>query len=605
MKRIFALTLFTLFLSVSFTQEFSASVSSTKVEQYERFQVDFTFNSNDMNGIEGFRPPSFSQFKVLTGPNQSTSMQIINGAVSSSVTYSYILTADNIGQYTIGQASINFKGKSYSSKPIVINIIQGDPNRKKNQQTKDEISTADLAKDVFILATPDKKRAYVGEQITVTYKLFTRTNIASPQISKLPQYNGFWSEELMLGNNITFNFEMHNGERFRSATIKKVALFATKTGNLEVTPFELVVPVQVRKKKRTNDVFEDFFNDSFFNVQTVDFKARSNTIKMDIMPLPSSGVPASFNGIVGDYKINSQINKTSTKVNDPVSVKITISGQGNIKLLSLPELNLPSGLEKYEPKTTEQLNNSAVISGTKTIEYIIVPRLQGKKTIPSIEFSYFNINKKKYETFRSPEYIIDVAKGSGEYESTAQGVSKEDVELLSQDIRFIKTSDYNFEKTGEFSLIKTWFWIFLLLPVISFVGLVFYKKRELELAGNTQLLKFKKAEKTARQKLKTAKDALATGDKTLYFNALDTALTNYLQDKFGINKYEFTVERIISELAILSADESNIETLKHIFEKCELARFAPGDYSQAANEKLLEDAIQLVISIENLVKVKK
>ncbi|MFC2134672.1 BatD family protein, partial [Bacteroidota bacterium] len=337
-------------------QEFNATVDKTTVGQNERFQVYFTFEGEDVNGVRNFTPPSFEGFRVLSGPNQSTSMQIINGKVSGSLTYSFIVQGSEIGKYPLGTASVEYEGDTYKTDPLQIEVVKGTP-----KQSRDESSTGvsdeELAENVFIVATADKRKAVIGEQITITYKLYTRLNISSPQISKLPTYQGFWAEELNASQNIMFNIEMYNGERYRAATIKTVALFPSKTGKLSVTPFELNVPVLVRKKRKRSDIFDQFFNDSFFGkTETVDYIAKSNKVIIDVSDVPKSNVPDSFNGAVGKYNFKAEINKSNVELNEGITLRVTISGQGNIKLLDVPEIKLPPGFEMYDPKTSETIN---------------------------------------------------------------------------------------------------------------------------------------------------------------------------------------------------------------------------------------------------------
>lgn len=596
--------IFLLLLGYLNAQNFNASVSSSSVEQFEHFQVDFTFNSNDMNGIENFQPPSLNSFKILSGPNQSTSMQIINNSVSSSVTFSYIIVAENTGQFTIGVATIKFKGKTYQSKPITVTITKGNPNKKKNTQSgSQEVSSAEIDKNVFIRAISDKNRASIGEQVTVTYKLYTRLNISTPQVQKLPQYQGFWAEELQLGNVIRLEPEMYQGQRYNAATLKKVALFPTKAGSLDVTPFELVIPVQIKKKGRSSDPFDEFFNDSFFGrVQTVEHMARSNKIKIDVSGLPDQNAPASFTGLVGNYKILAEISKTQTKVNDAISLKYIVTGTGNIKLLNIPDLKIPSGFEKYEPKITENISNAGVVSGKKVIEYLLVPRTQGKKTIPAIEFSFFNPSTRRYETQKTTEYVINVLPGDGTTAQIPEGFTKEDIQMLNQDIRYIKTEDYSFTKTGEFSVVKSWFiWIVAIL-LLAFGGFILFTERKRKLSGDVQLMKFRKAEKLARTKLKKASEALLQNNKEVYFAELSQALTGYIENKLRIDRVEFTVDRVAEELSKKGIDEEYINILRTIYEKCEIARFAPGSYTQEANQQILDDAVKLIIHIDSFFK---
>ena len=250
-------------------QKFEVSVDKSTVQQNERFQVYFTFDGGDRSSLKGYRPPSFKNFSVLSGPNQSSSMSIINGSVSSTITYSYYLVAPNIGEFIIEPATLEFNGKQYSTEPLKISVVKGSTNSSKSANNSNQaVSNEELNESVFIRAIADKNNVVQGEQVTVTYKLYTKLNISSPQISKLPQYKGFWAEELTTGTNIQFENEMYDGVRFRTAILKKVALFPTKSGKLTVTPFALEIPVIVKRKaQRSNDPFDSFFNDSFFNDQ--------------------------------------------------------------------------------------------------------------------------------------------------------------------------------------------------------------------------------------------------------------------------------------------------------------------------------------------------
>ncbi|MCW8812495.1 MAG: BatD family protein, partial [Chlorobium sp.] len=350
---IFAFCLAILTQQNSFAQEFTASVDETTVSDNERFQVSFTFSGSSINDLSKFSPPSFENFTVLSGPNQSTSIQIINGAQSASLTYSFVIQAKSVGTFSIGSASIEQNGTTYKSDPLKITVIKGTakPQRKNDNS---QISNEEIAKNLFIKTTVDKTRVYKGEQVTVTYKLYTRLSIAAQMsVNKLPQYQGFWAEELETPNNISFRTEVVGGKQFRMGVLKKAALFPTQTGTLEVTPFELNVPVQIKKQK-SRSIWDDFFNDPFGRSEVIEFNAKSNVVKIEVEPLPP-GQPGSFNGAVGDYSFDAKLNNTTTKSNEPLTLNVNISGTGNIKLLDMPEINFPNGFEKYEPKVSEDI----------------------------------------------------------------------------------------------------------------------------------------------------------------------------------------------------------------------------------------------------------
>lgn len=588
----------------SFGQEFNASVDRTTVGQYDRFQVYFTFNGSDINAVKDFRPPNFSGFRILSGPNQSTSMQIINGKVSASLSFVYIVQPTGIGDFTIGSASVEYAGKTYRTNPINIKVEKGTPQQQ--QQSNGGYSDEELSKNVFIVAESNKSKVFLGEQLTVTYKLYTKLNISSPQITKLPQYQGFWAVEVDPAQTITFDIGMYKGERYRVATIKKVALFATKTGQLSVTPFELNIPVIVKKKKTGNDIFDEFFNDSFFGrTETVDYLAKSNTLKVDVEPLPSTNVPSSFNGTVGNFNFKAEIDKNKVVTNESIMLRLTLSGSGNIQLLKAPEPQLPSGMDKYDPKVYDNVNKGSVVSGQKIVEYLIVPRSAGEKEIPSMEFSYFNPESRRYITLNSPTFKINVAKGEGQYEPVAGNFSKEDVKLLSEDIRFIKTSNFNLQPKQDNSIIKPWFWISLLLPIVVLLSAVGYKKRQDKLYGNIQLLKYQKAEKAARQRLKLSKKALDENKISEFYSELSQALYGYLEDKLGIQKSEFTLESALEKLNAKRVNERLMNRVRTIAEKCEFVRFAPQGETSASATEIYNEAVKLIIEVDSELERKR
>ncbi len=585
------------FVNTIIAQKFTSSVERTTIGQFDRLQADFVFEGGDVNNLSNFKAPSFPGFRILSGPNQSTSMSVINGKVSGSLTLSYILQPSNIGPFTITSASIDYAGKTYSTAPITIKVEKGTPQQQK--QSTGGYDAAELAKNVFIIAEANKTKVMQGEQITVTYKLYTKLNIASPQISKLPSYQGFWAEEVGPLQQINFAVEMYNGERFRVAKIKQVALFPTKTGVLAVTPFELNVPVLVKKRKTGNDVFDEFFNDSFFGrTETVEFLAKSNTIKVTVEGLPA-GAPESFKGAVGNFNINADIDKREISTNESVTLRLNISGSGNIKLLEVPVPQLPAGFEKYEPKIIENVNKGAVVSGQKIVDYLLVPRSPGKKEIPPVEFTYFNTASRKYVTLKTQPFSLNVRQGVGGETASSQGFSKEDVKLLSEDIRFIKTSNFELEPKQEISLIKTWFWISIILPLFALVGALIYKQKQDKLLGNVQLLKYQKAEKAARKRLKLAKTALDSKNTSTFYTEISLALFGYLEDKLSIEKSQFTLEGAIDSLRQRNITDELLDHVKKIAERCEFARFAPQGEMQAAANDMYEDTVKVIVQLDS------
>lgn len=583
-------------------QTFTATVSHSKIGLGDRLELSFTFSANNIDGLRNFSPPDLSSFYVLSGPNQSTSMQFINGVASGSRTYSYYLKGKSIGHVTIASASIEFEGEIYKSKPVTIEFVKisSQPNQDSQPSVDEEIS-----KNLFVKATADKQRVYQGEQVTVTYKLYTRLNIASQMsVSKLPQYKGFWAEELDTDRNILFTTEVIDGKQYRVGILKKAALFPTQYGELSVSPFEINVPVLIQKKKRGNSIFDEFFADPFSRGETVDYLAKSNTIKINVLPLPDERKPESFSGAVGDFKLTTSLDKEQTKTNEPVSLKIDINGSGNIKLLDIPEIKLPPGVEKYDPKVSEQINRSGRISGRKTIEYLIVPRTPGEKEISEIKFSYFNPSKKSYVTLSSPSYTVRVLQGERVFEPDISGLNKEDIQLLSDDIRYIKTS-VDLDKKSELLIYNFGFWTAVGVPFLALAGLIAFKKRDEKLSANIHLLKYQKAQKVAKNRLKIAASLMLVNKNTEFYTELSQALFGYLEDKLRIPKSEFSVDRAVFELQKRNVDENIIRKFQKVAQKCEYVRFAPSADGVTAMNDMYNELSELIIDIEKSVSLKK
>ncbi len=578
-----------------FAQKFTASVNETTVADNERFQVSFIFSGKSINDLKNFKPPSFSNFLILSGPNQSTSIQIINGVQTASLTHLYILQPEKVGTYSIGKASIEQDGQTFETKLLKMQIVKGGAKPKQNI-TNETISNEEIAKNLYIRAIIDKRKVYKGEQVTVVYKLYTRLTIASQMtINKLPQYQGFWAEELETASNITFNTEVVNGKQFRVGVLKKVALFPSQTGKLEVTPFELTVPVQIQRK-RSRNIFDDFFGDPFGRGETIEYNAVSNIVKVDVLPLPTAGKPENFYGAVGDFKMEATMNKTSTKTNEPLTLNVSISGTGNFELLEMPKINLPTGFENYEPKVTENVKNIGKLRGSKTGEYLFVPRVVGIREIPPIEFSYFDPAKKKYVTLKSDPFTLNIEQGDKIVNTEVIG--KEDVQQLGNDIRFIKTSFSGIEKKSNYIINTTGFWIAGAVPFLLLAVLLGWKRRSDKLAGNVALLRYRKAQKVAKNKLKKAGKFLQEKNHKEFYTELSLALFGYLEDKLHIPKAEFTVERAADDLRMKGVQEGLITDLKNSTEKCEYVRFAPGAEESAAMKEMYDELAEVIISLE-------
>ncbi len=595
-----------LFSAKSFGQSFTAAAGSTKVGEGEQFEVSFTYSGADINAVGNFQAPNFKDFLVLSGPNQSSNMQIINGAVSGSRSFTYYLQPRSIGKFTVGSAAISVKGQSLKSAPLTIEVVKGSGKQQAAKQSSGQnVSTKEIGDNVFIRAIVDRNSVYQGEQVTVTYKLYTRLNIQSPQISKLPSYQGFWSEEIETSNQISFSRENYEGKLFSVAVLKKAALFPTQTGELSVTPFELKIPVLIQRKRKSNNPFDDFFDDPFFGrTESVEYTAKSNTVKIKVLPLPQTSLP-SFTGAVGDYSLQTSIDKKNVKQNEPITLKVMLSGEGNINLLDMPELQIPNGFEKYEPKISANVSRGGLINGKKSFEMLIIPRVSGSFEIPPMHFTFFNPKKKTYQTASSPSYNITVEQGSAEYTGGGSGLSKEEIKLLGQDIRFIKNNFTDLTPKNNESEDSTILDFSLYsLPLLGLIGFLFWKQKKEKLSGNIMLLKNLRAEKIAKARLKTAAKYLKEKNDSLFFTEISQAIFGYLEDKLSINKADFTVESAITKLHANGADENLISELKQILDKCEFIRFAPSQNILEDMNLLFKRTATLIALLEEKISVR-
>jgi len=580
---------------------FTASVDKNPVAVDEQFTVELTLNGGGMGGGSVPKLPDLSKFMVLSGPNQSSSVQIINGSVSSSVTYSYILQPREAGKFTFGAATIETGGKQYSSQPIEISVVKGAAKPKQSASSgQPSDNTVQVGDNLFLRAAVDRSRVYLGEQITVTFKLYTRLQITNAS-EKLPSMTGFWAEDLGVSQQqAAATNEVVNGKQYRVAVLKKAALFPTQSGALEIPPLEITCQVQIQNRKRSNDFFDQFFNDPFFsNVATSNVTIKSPAVKITVLPLPKNDVPASFKGAVGKFNLNASLSSPTVKTNEPLSFKATIGGTGNIKILEAPNLEVSNDFEKYDPKVTETIDrNAAVVNGSKMFEWLLVPRYPGQKRIPPLEFSYFDPVKGKYISVKSGAIDVTVEKGSAEAPQITSGISKEDVKLLNQDIRFIKTNSGSFRRKGGDIFSMTTLALMTILPLLAFVGLAAYRQKTVKELSNVASFRSRKALKTASKKLKQAKVLLSSDNSEAFYAEISRALWEYVSDKLAIDRAELSIENVMKQLEGKPISQEVVARLRECLEACEYARYAPASAKQEEKSKIYEMASGVIVSTE-------
>ncbi len=582
------------------SQTFTAAVDRNPVSTGDHFTLEFTMTGSGTGGGKNLKLPDLGKFMTLSGPNQSTSMQIVNGNVSSTVSYSYVMQPREAGKFTIGPASIDVNGKTLHTQPIELTVVKGTAAPKQGAQAAADADVK-IGDNLFLRANIDRTKIVLGEQITVTYKIYTRVNIINYAINKLPTMTGFWGEDLQTPPQVQLTNETINGKQYRVGVLKKSALFPTQSGTLEINPLELTCQIQVQNKRRSNDVFDDFFNDPFMgNARTQNVAIKSDPIKITVLPLPKTNVPSSFKGAVGKFSLSAAVAKHTIKTNEPLSLKATITGTGNIKILEAPEIKLPADFEKYDPKVNETIDrNGGAISGSKTFEWLIVPRYPGEKKIPPLEFSYYDVGRNQYVTAKTDEITLEVEKGSAEAPSAASGLSKEDVKILNQDIRFIKSSSRVFRRRTEQALSTDAALALFLVPFGAFIGLVIYRRKSLKESADIVSFRSRRAMKIAGKRLKQAKSLLAGANADEFYTEISRALWTYVADKLSIDRSALSIDTVTETLTEKHLDAVLVARIKDCLENCEFARYAPASSQQVEKQKMYDSASSIIVEIEH------
>lgn len=572
----------------------------------DQVRLVFTVNSQD---IKDFRAPSIKGFDVLMGPSRSqqSSIQIINGkrTSNSSTAFTYILLAGSPGTYTIPAASVEVNGEKVFSNAISIKVLPQDQNSgnsgnngggsassSRSQAAGSRIS----ANDLFITATASKTTVHEQEAILLTYKVYTVVNLRQ-LYGKMPDLKGFHTQEVELPQQKTFTLEHYKGRNYNTTVWSQYVLFPQQTGKLEIP--SITFDGVVAQQTVSDDPFDAFFNGGGH----VEVKKKITTPKVviNVQPLPAK--PAGFSGAVGEFKLASSINATDVKTNDAVTIKLTLSGTGNMKLIGTPEVKFPQDFEIYDPKVTDdyKLTNSG-LTGTKTFEYLAIPRHAGNFTIPAVEFTYFDLKSNSYKTLKTEAYNLKVAKGQGNADQVISDfTNKESVKMLGRDIRFIKLGDSSLRPKGDFFFGTVGYYLCYLIPLLLFVVFaVIYRQKALENA-NVAKVKTKKANKVATRRMKLAGKLLAENKKNEFYDEVLKALWGYISDKLSIPVSQLSKDNIEAELTNYGVQEALIAEFIDVLNECEYARYAPGNENEAM-DKVYSASVEVISKIENSIK---
>jgi len=574
--RIFILSIFLGISTLSFAQvKFEANVSKNRLGINERLRVDFEMNQDGDN----FNPPSFNGFTVVGGPNQAVSNSWINGKRTYSKTYTYFLAPQGRGKFTIGQAEITVEGTTYKTSPVQVEVTAA-------VETPTDGNNSDFvaSENLHLVAEISNPNPYLNEAITVVYKLYV-----SPQISvsnwremDSPVYQDFWSQNIDI-KQLNIESGQFEGEPYRYVILRKTILYPQKTGELEIEPLTLSVSVNVPSNRR------DIFGGRLYT--TIDKTVAAGRRTINVKALPQANKPEGFTGAVGKFDFKVTADRSSLAATESLNLKVEVKGNGNLKLFELPKLQVPASLEKYEPERIENVRTD--LNGTQGSiidNYTIVPMQKGKFPIPSLSFSWFDLESKSYKTINSKEILLEVSKapaGVSISSGSSNSVNKQTVELNQDQFKYIKLST-NLKPVNSGSFFGSWqFWSLLSFPFLLIIlGVLLGKKRD-ALANDVIGNKIKKADKLARKYLFEAKKNL--GNQKAFYIALERALHNYLKAKLHIQTSEMSKERIVELLAERKANPVTTKDFIALIESCEFARYTPSsnvemhrDYENAA-----------------------
>lgn len=586
---------------------FTASAPKTTVALGEQFQVSFTLSGGSLKAYKDFRQPNLNaSFLTLMGPSTSQSMQWINGRTSTSITWTYILQPRNTGTYSILPATIQYDGQTLASNALTIKVTAGAPGGQQQNPAQgggksDEAVKVDLGDNLFIKALVSKRSVYVGEPILVTYKLYSRVSFRVDNIAKVPRMVGFWSEDIDMPQQVRPEVESYGGKQYETYTMKKVVYFPTQTGTLTIDPFEINCTVQVRAKRKSGDDFFDrFFNDPFFDTyKNVQKSLLTEKIGVQVKPLPEQGKPYSFRGAVGDFTMQTSIDKTRLKVNETATMKVVLRGEGNIKLLEEPVIEFPNGIEHYDPKISEEIIRSGgTITGVKTFEYLLIPRYAGDMDIPAASFAFFNIGKNRYEERTGEAVRLRV---EDDPNARVDETSRLRAERRRRDIHPLLP--YDAEAASEPGRPGAGSMLLLFgAPLAALAGALVWKRRYDRVHGDVTGLRMRRATRLAEKHLARSKKYLQANNIDAYYLEIARALWGFVQNKLALPTSETSVDAVTEALVARALVPETVEAVRSALIATEAARFSPTRSSEDEMRGLYDTARTAIVSLEQALR---
>ncbi len=600
-SRLFKIIFLLAFPFTGFTQDLqiNVTVDRTQIGLNRQFQLNVELTGGDANSVDNVTLPNMEAFAVFGGSSSQTNLQIANGQRTMSKTLVYYFTSTKLGKFTIGSVVANFEGKEYKSQPIAVEIIKapagtsqtGGRGRSRSAQQQD------LAESLFFKAVPNKRKVYQGEPVVVEYKLYMRVQVTNYAFTNQPNYGDFWSEEFPGFDQPKMYNETIDGVTWRVATLKKIALFPTSAGKKQIPAQGLEASVRVKERRSRRDLLDSFFDDPFFG-RNVTHRMTAEAIDIEVSPLPANK-PKDFSGLVGEFSLKGTVDRTSSETNEPVTLKVTVSGDGNIRVLSPPKINFPDAFEVYDPKSSEKINRAGnKVSGSKTFEYLLIPRRAGEFTIPAVALSYFDTKDQKYAQLSTKPVTLNISRGAKVAADLGNGLSKEEVRMVGQDIRFIEKTPGVFVDVNRTIFREAGFWAMLILPLLVLAGGVAYRNRSDHMTSNVAYARSKKAQKIAQKQLKDAKQAKDSGDVSRFYTEAANALTKFIGNKLNVEESALVSEEIAGQMEGSGVSSETIEKYQSLLAESDFQRFAQSDAAEAAMDDFYRRVQDVIVEVE-------
>jgi hypothetical protein len=563
-------------------QNFYAQVNTKKVQ----VGVPFDFAIVIAVSAGNYIAPVFKDFDIVAGPNQSNSVQYVNGAMSQQVVISYGLVAKKEGKLTIGPASIVSNGQKLETTPITIEAVKGSPAASNNSdpQYNSKISGGDL----FIRTGISKNKCYVGEQVTITQKVYCRLQIIGLQKFSQPTYDGFYSQAQESTSKGIVSMENVDGVNYNTYELYRTEAIANKSGKITLTPIEQGLVIRKPSNTKPKNIFEQFFGAAAY--EDINVTAKSKPITIEVLPLPEEGKPENFSGAVGNFQYKIQPTRNELKANDAFNLKMTISGKGNLKLINPPVLTLPDGFETYDPKVSDNVNS-------KTFDYLVIPRNEGEFNLSNLNFSFFNLETKKYVTLSSGEIKIKVLPPDPNSPGAQVYTSHSQVKETENDIRYIKKGDFLLLKSEEEFFNSFNHILYLVIPVVLLAAGLVMRRTHIKNNSNQVLVRERKAARLAKKQLISVEKLMRENKKDEFYTEILMALNNYLSHKLNIPVADLSRENVNNTLVQKQVSAVSIAKVISTLDTSEYAKYAPGAVSGDL-QLVYKDTVDLVTNLE-------